>query len=409
MIFSFRLPIAALAVMALAAQNPLALAGDPYIGTFQNEQLKLDLTRTAAEYSGVILLNGQSLPVKAKAAAGKLTGTFESQGKTYAFEAARSGSQLSVTTDGVTHVLEKAGAGPAPAPAPGPAPGPAPAVVGEWQSESNVVRINADGSAAIGDKAYKWSLEGDAITFASSSGESIKVPFEMAGNIWTWKFPQGRMALTRIAAGSAATTDKGIIGSWQGPPGKVQLNLDGTATVAGVSYRYTRADNQLTLTGPDGTFVATVQQTGDSMNWTVNGKTLAFQREAPTWAVGGGTGAGGILPDLVGKWCQANDLNNSNGNFSRSVCFTLLADGSFLYANDFGANGQLVGGPFGAASGAGDTGTWTATEDAITSTTKKTGARTFRMQKRNHPKSGHPMLVLDGTEFTAAYKRAPWR
>ena len=379
--------------VALAAQNPLATAADPFSGTFQNEQMKLELSRNGQDYRGIILLGGQSLPVRAKAAAGKLAGTFESQGQAYNFQATRAGTQLSLTTDGTTHVLERTVAAEAPAAQP-------PAVVGEWQGQTGVVRVNADGTATIGDKTHRWTVEGKVITFAGS-GESIKVPFEMAGDTWTWKFPEGQLELTRMKA-----NDTSIAGSWQGPSGNVQINLDGTATVGGVIYRYTQAGNQLTLGGPDGTFVAALQRAGDSMTWVVNGKTLTFQRAATTWAIGGG---GGLLPELVGKWCQATNLNNSAGTYGRSACFTLLADGSFQYASDFSASGQLPSGAYGTASDNNDAGTWTATANSITSTSKKTGVRTFRLEKRNHAKTGDPMLVLDGAEFTTAYQKAPWR
>jgi len=357
---TFRLLAAAMGAMALPAQNPLALLGDPFSGTFQNDQLKIELALKGAEHSGTIQIGGQSLPVKAKAAAGKLAGTFESGGQTYTFQATRSGSQITLITDGVTHVLEQAGAA-------------APPVVGDWQSPTGAVRVNADGTAAINGRAHRWTIEGNVITFAGN-GESIKVPYEMGGNTWTWKFPEGQLVLTRMSAG-----DNDIAGSWQGPSGSVQINLDGTATVGGVAYRYTQAGNQLTLGGPDGTFVAIVQRAGDTMTWLVNGKTLMFQRAAAMWAVGGGSG---ILPELVGKWCQSN-----------GACFTLLADGSFQYA----------------APEVSDGGTWTATPDSITTTSKKTGTKNYRVEKRNHPKTGAPMLTLDGAEFTTAYEKGPWR
>lgn len=399
MIFTFRLFAAAFAAVALAAQNPLAMAADPFGGSFQNAEMKLDLTRAGQDYSGAILIGGQTLPVKAKAAAGKLAGTFESQGQSYTFQATRAGSQLTLTTDGTTHILERATTA---APA---APAPTPAIAGDWQSPNGIIRINADGSATIGDKTHRWSLEGNVITF-TGNGETLKVPFELSGNTWTWKLPDGQLALTRTTAGA---TDNGIAGTWQGPTGNVQVNLDGSATVGGVVYRYTQSGNQLTLAGPDGTFVATVQRSGDSMTWVVNGKTLNFQRAAATWAVGGGKGAGAILPELIGKWCQMTNLNNSTSNYSRNACFTLLADGSFQYASDFGATGNAEGGAYGAAADGKDSGTWTASADSITSTSKKTGVRTFRLEKRNHPKTGDPMLVLDGTAFTTAYQKAPWR
>lgn len=400
---------------ALLAQNPLAVAADPFSGTFQNDQLKVELTRSGAEYTGAISLSGQTMPLKAKVTAGKLTGTFAVQGQSYSFQATRSGGQLSLTTDGVTHVLEKAGGTQNPlAAAPKPAPPSAgqPAVVGQWQSQSGVVRINADGSATIGDKTHRWTLEGNLISF-SGNGESIRVPFELAGDVWTWKFPDGQLVLRRMtgeaAAAPAGGTMNGITGTWQGPNGTVQINLDGTAMVAGIPYRYTRSGNHLTLTGPDGTFLAAVQQSGDTMTWQINGKTLNFQRAAATWAVGGGTGTGGILPELVGKWCDSTYMNNSSGTYGRSACFTLLADGSYQYAGDFSATGQVPGGAYGTASDGNDSGTWTATATTITANSRKTGSRTFRLEKRNNPKTGDPMLVLDGTAFTTAFQKAPWR
>lgn len=366
--FTLRLLAAAINAVALSAQNPLAVVADPFSGTFQNDQLKIELARQGAEYSGVIQIGAQSLPVKAKAAAGKLSGTFDSGGQAYTFQATRGGSQLTLITDGVTHVLEKAGAAP-----PVAASVPTPSVVGDWQSPTGVVRVHADGTAAINGKAHRWTIEGTVITFAGN-GESIKVPYEMAGNTWTWKFPEGQLVFTRMSAG-----DSDIAGSWQGPSGNVQINLDGTATVGGVVYRYSQAGNQITLGGPDGTFIATVQRAGDTMTWQVNGKTLAFQRAAATWAVGGGNG---ILPELVGKWCQAS-----------AACFTFLADGSFQYA----------------APESSDGGTWTATGDSITSTSKKTGVKKYRLEKRNQAKTGEPILVLDGAEFTTAYQKGAWR
>src|SRR6187549_1371903 len=180
MIFTFRLFAAAFGALALAAQNPLAMAADPFGGTFQNAEIKLDLSRTGQDYSGAILIGGQSLPVKAKAGAGKLAGTFESGGQSYTFQATRAGTQLTLTTDGTTHVLEKAMAAPTPASTP--------AIVGDWQGPTGNVRINADGSAVVGDKPSRWSLEGNVITFAGN-GESFKVPFELTGDTWTWKFP----------------------------------------------------------------------------------------------------------------------------------------------------------------------------------------------------------------------------
>jgi hypothetical protein len=385
----------------LPAQNPLA--ADRFSGVYQNDEIKLELARAGSAYTGRILLSGQALPVKATIVNGKLTGSFESGGQSYSFEAVRNGEELSLTTDGATHVLRKPSAAPsATTPAAAPA---ATGVVGSWQSPSGIVRIAADGTATIGDKIHRWTLNDNIIAF-TGNGETLAVPFELNGDNWTWTFPDGKLALTRIPAVSAEAP---ITGAWQGPSGPVQLNLDGTAVVAGVPYRYTREGSRITLAGPDGTFVADVQLSGDAMTWMVNGKSIAFQRAANTWAVGGGAAGSGILPELVGKWCQATNLNNSTGGYSRSTCFTLLADGSYQFAADFDATGQTADGANGVNASNSDFGTWTATANTITSRSRKTGVRTYQLEKRNNPKTGDPMLVLDGAEFTTAFQKTPWR
>lgn len=386
-------------------QNPLARTADPFAGSYQNKEMKLELTRQGADYAGVILLGGQSLPVKAKAANGALSGTFESQGQSYKFQAKRSGTQLSLTTDGVTHTLEKAEPT-ATAAAVVPAVVASP-LVGAWQSPRGIVKINADGTAVIGDKTHRWTEEAGTIIL-TGNGETLRVPYELVGDVWTWKFTDGKMPLNRVTSGAAVAEAGDITGAWQGQNGSVQLNPDGSAMVAGVMYRYSRSGNQLTLAGPDGTFVATVNVAGETMTWLINGKTLAFQKATGTWALGGAK-SGAILPELIGKWCRMSTLYNSTGVSGRSACFSLLADGSYLYAAESGATGQVNGGAYGTAAENSDVGTWTATADSITAVSKKTGTRTFRLEKRNHPKTGDPMLVLDGEEFTTAFQKAPWR
>ena len=56
-----------------------------------------------------------------------------------------------------------------------------------------------------------------------------------------------------------------------------------------------------------------------------------------------------------------------------------------------------------------DEGTWTATATTITAYSKKEGVTTYTLEKKNHPKTGDPMLCLDGKCFTTAFQKPPWR
>jgi hypothetical protein len=36
------------------------------------------------------------------------------------------------------------------------------------------------------------------------------------------------------------------------------------------------------------------------------------------------------------------------------------------------------------------------------------GKITYPFEKRNHPKTGDPMIVLDGDAYVTAYRKNPW-
>src|SRR5258708_35178798 len=69
---------------ALCGQNPLARP-DPFAGSFQGDQVTLDLTGGRGQYSGSLTVQGSKLPVTVKQAGQTASGAFEAQGQTYSF------------------------------------------------------------------------------------------------------------------------------------------------------------------------------------------------------------------------------------------------------------------------------------------------------------------------------------
>jgi hypothetical protein len=82
--------------------------------------------------------------------------------------AQRSGTRLTRGTDGVTHPLAIAET--------------SSSLVGEWQYPRGPVRINANRTAAIGDKAHRWNCEAGRITF-SGTGDPLRVAYGLAGDL----------------------------------------------------------------------------------------------------------------------------------------------------------------------------------------------------------------------------------
>ncbi|MBI2920114.1 MAG: hypothetical protein HYY18_03395 [Planctomycetes bacterium] len=113
-----------------------------------------------------------------------------------------------------------------------------------------------------------------------------------------------------------------------------------------------------------------------------------------------------VRPELIGEWAWITNFSANNGGGRQTLTTVRLnADGSFRYhAESVSTN------PFGAAWGNEDiTGTWTATADKITFTTRE-GAATYSLEKRNHPKNvNDPMIVIDGKAYVTTTRREPWK
>src|SRR5437879_385989 len=76
--------LACLLAVAAFAQNPLARP-DPYVGTFQGEQVTLEMTGAKGQYSGALTIQGDKLAFTAKSGTGNVAGTFEVKGQRYSF------------------------------------------------------------------------------------------------------------------------------------------------------------------------------------------------------------------------------------------------------------------------------------------------------------------------------------
>ena len=199
----------------------------------------------------------------------------------------------------------------------------------------------------------------------------------------------------------------GLTGDWQGPQGLVRFNPDGTAIIAGQTYRYTLQATTLTLIANDGQVPLPYQLNGNTLSLGAAGQAIQLTRLPANPAPAAAPATGGILPELIGKWCYLANVYATNGGArSSSQCFTLNPDGTYQFYGETGSSN-----PFGSsASSAADEGAWTATATTITAHSRLRGTTTYRLEKRNHPKnSNDPMLVLDGQAFVTAYQKPPWR
>lgn len=346
-----------LAAVPLAAQAPT----DPFAGRFSGPSLELEFVPAPGGYTGVARAGRQELPLLARPTPEGLFGEINAAGTRQPFTAVRQGALLLVQIGGVTHRLEIA------------IPDP---LLGDWESSAGPVRLGIGGAALLSGKPHRWTAENGEIVF-TGNGEALKVPYRLENGKWIWKLPGGELEFTR--PGSAGTGMPGIAGAWQGPSGPVQVNLDGTAAIAGVNYRYSYQGNELKLEGPDGAFTATVETAPGRMVWSVNGKRLEFERAAATWAFG----TADRPMELVGRWCHSESGH----------CLTFLADGSLVSQS---------------GSGPAERGTWTATSAEIAIRLGKAAPLAAPYVRKNVGTPAQPALEVDGKTYVSAYPRPPW-
>lgn len=107
MLLELLLGIATLPPRALDTPPPVVRQIDGYVGTFKGDGLVLTLRAAGDGYEGSVVVEGQTLPVKAKKAGNGIQGTFTVAGESFAFTALLEGDTLVVESDGDTYRLTK--------------------------------------------------------------------------------------------------------------------------------------------------------------------------------------------------------------------------------------------------------------------------------------------------------------
>ncbi len=190
---------AALACVLLGlvhAQNPLARL-DPFVGTFQGDEVTLEMTGARGQYSGSLTVQGNTLAVTAKAEGGNATGSFEVNGRTYSFTLTPVGSGLKLASGGAEYALARKGA-PRASPADPERDQPrSSSIVGSWRNATGSARFNADGTGVMDGQPGSYEISGNQITLIGAQGQ-ITLPFEVRRDTLTLTVNGAAVVLNRV-------------------------------------------------------------------------------------------------------------------------------------------------------------------------------------------------------------------
>ena len=299
-----------------------------------------------------------------------------------------------------------------------------PGLVGSWQTKDSelVIRVtfNPDGTGTLDGTSIKYTVRG-AQLIVNEEGTINNYTFKLNGDVLIVSGGDLDSPLTFLrqanarglggrkaqpaAAPETKPKEKGLVGRWQSSEATARINEDGTLVLDGKTYRYNVKGNTITLSDAEGSMQFPFQLSGDSLNVLVNGELVIYKRIAEgAGSVRGDENPGANLPQLFGKWCYMSNVNTGSGGRMSNRCFTLHPNGTYEYYSETSSSGPIAS----SASQESDSGTWTATATTITRNSKSLGSETYSLEKRNHPKTGDPMLILDGDAYVTYSPRAPW-
>ncbi|MFM8914286.1 MAG: hypothetical protein ACKOE6_15425 [Flammeovirgaceae bacterium] len=175
-----------------------------------------------------------------------------------------------------------------------------------------------------------------------------------------------------------------------------------------IIYDFKLQGNALTISGGDLDSVITFTRQGTTPTAATT-PTAPANKPAPAATAQSTASKGAVPQELVGKWCYVNVYSSSTGGSSTERCITLNADGTYEY---FGESSRSVTTPDaygGTSSQTSDRGTWSVKGDRIYYSSQTQGEGSYALEKKNHPKNGDPMIVLDGDTYVTFYNKAPWR
>lgn len=279
---------------------------------------------------------------------------------------------------------------------------------GEFDGESITYTLSKDKltiKQASATTTYNYTHQNNLLTLSGGDLES-SVSFTRQGSNEN-KETSSQKTLTQPKK-SSASNDANLVGRWSGNGETIEFKKDGTCNYLGKSYPYQITGNQVTLATSQGDIPMMYALAGNQLTLVVNGRQLIYMKDSDDNGKKGIATRGSVSQDLVGKWCYVNVNSTTSGGSSSSTCLTLNADGTYEYFGESSRSVNTVDVIGGTASQQSDRGTWSSQGDRIYYNSPTRGQGSYQFQKRNHPKNGDPMIVIDGNAFVTFYNKPPW-
>jgi hypothetical protein len=305
-------------------------------------------------------------------------------------------------------------------------------LAGKWTNNqfgfAMILQLNADGSGTFDEEKityintatslsvrqdgttinYKYVLQNGQLTL---SGGDLDAPVT-----FTKGEAANKVATQKSVPDNPPTklNNSSIVGTWSGNGETMIFQAGGQGSYNGVVFQYSISGNNISITGATGTTTLKYSVDGNYLTLIGNGTTAILQKGTANGTIAGdygkaSAGGGGIDQSIVGKWCWANTSSTYSSSYNSTKCIVINGNGTYEYYAEGSISGYGGGGYGGSSSQSSDRGTWKLEGNRIHVQSQAEGYKVYSFEKRNHPKNGDPMIVIDGDTYVTYYKKAPWR
>lgn len=301
---------------------------------------------------------------------------------------------------------------------------------GIWQNSQfgyqMTLMLNEDGSGEFDGEAIRYTHQGSRLSLVQGgqttlyscmlqensltlSGGDLDQPVTFTRNGIQEQQPVVS-AGAELKSYSNSSNDADLIGIWSGNGETIEFKSNGQCVYIGNTFSYQLSQGNIILATAQGSVIFAYSIKGDQLNLTANGKQISYQRGASgTPSASGNSSPGNVAQELIGKWCWINVNTTNTGGSSSSECIVLNANGTYEYASERSMDVNTSSFYAGTSSQGSDQGTWWVQGDRIFYNSQTRGQGSYQLQKQNHPKTGDPMIVLNGEPYVTFYQKQPWR
>lgn len=303
------------------------------------------------------------------------------------------------------------------------------------------LQLSDNGKGIFEDENITYTVVGDKLNIRFEE-ENIPYGYKLTGNILTlsggdldaaikfWKQgtsgPNSKDSNSNLISEKSHLPEKGtktekLIGKWTTEGADIEFKANGKGIYNGNPFTYTVNGNTLISTDNTGSNSFFFMFLGESLSLSGAGINVVltkghkgYKAETAINATDNNSSANnssgsGIDQSIVGKWCWIKASGNTQASSSSSKCININGNGTYSYSAEGSISGYGGGYYGGSSSQSADNGTWKVVGNKIHVNSRSQGFQILSFEKRNHPKNGDPMIVIDGDTYVTYNQRPSWR